>query len=342
MSKHHVTLKDLAARLGVTVTTVSKALKDYPDIGKETKAKVKKLAKELNYQPDPQALALKQQKSNTIGLVLPAIVNFFFSNVIKGIMDYTDKTGYRLLITLSNDKTEIEKKQLELLHRNRVDGVLISLANETDTKGHFMDLGHFDMPVVMFDKIAENFRCSKVLIDDEGAAKKATELLIDKGCKKIAHIRGPQNPLNCIRRYNGYVKALKEANMAVTEDLIKDTLNVSFGDGYRLGKELLQEEDRPDGIFAINDQVGVGALYAALDLGIKVPEELKIIGFSDSEIGQVSRPSLSTVHQPGYEIGQASAKILIDEIKNKGKDSSKPIEFQQLILGTHIVERGTT
>lgn len=341
MSKTRITQKMIAQELGITTTTVSKALKDYPDISRSTKEAVKALAREWNYLPDYQALALRNQHTRTLGLVIPEIVHYFFSNVIKGIIQSAEERGYQLLITLSRNSRDLEENQLNLLYGQRVEGILISLANETVDHAHLMFLQKQEVPVVMFDKVASDFNCRKVIIDDERGGYLATKHLIDKGCKKIAHIRGPLEPLNSKGRFNGYRRALLEHGLAFDEQLIRVCQDVNFDEGYNFGLELLNQVDDLDGIFAVTDQVGVGAMKAAQKMGIKVPNELKIIGFSDSQIAQVSHPPLSTIHQPGFEIGQTAARILIDEIEGVGKDIDYDLA-QEYVLNTSIIERGST
>jgi len=342
MAQHRTTLKDLAEKLGITVTSVSKALKDYPDISKETKAAVKKLAMELNYQPDSRAQALRRNKSNTIGVIIPEIVHFFFSTVIQGIMDYTEQHGYRVLIALSDNKRELEKKQVNLLFNTRVDGVLVSLANESESIEHFDVLTQHGIPLVMFDKVSKNAACHTVKINDKKSAYLATKHLIDKGCKRIAHIRGPKTPLNSIARFNGYRKALLEHDLPFDPSLVLECKDVTLKEGFDFALQLLKSPHPPDGIFAVTDQVGVGAIQAAHSLGIAVPHTLKVVGFSDSQIAQIVQPSLTTIHQPGYEIGKSAAKLLIDHIEISESDSEVVIEFQNLELKTHLIIREST
>lgn len=342
MSKHRVTLKDLAERLGVTVTTVSKALRDYPDISEETKREVKELAAALNYHPDSQALALRGNRSYTIGLIIPEIVHFFFSNVINGILNVAEKQGYRLLITISRNERAEEKKQVNLLFNTKVDGVIVSLANETHDASHFKVLSEYEIPLVMFDKVDQHFDCSKVIIDDHKGAFVATQHLIDKGCKRIAHIRGPLTPSNSIGRFEGYKTALQAAGITPDPRLVKVCHEVTLDEGYAFTKELLQSENPPDGIFSVTDQVGVGALRAAQDMGIEVPAQLKIVGFSDSLIARVAYPALSTIYQPGYEIGEAAARLIIEEIEWKAKNGNQPKAHKELVLETHLIQRGSS
>lgn len=341
MSKPRVTQKMIAKELGITITTVSKALKDYPDISPKTKEAVKTLARDWNYLPDSQALALRSQHTRTIGLVIPEIVHYFFSNVIKGILRSAEERGYQLLITLSRNDRDLEENQINLLYAQRVEGILISLANETTDHAHLNYLKDRQVPVVMFDKVHPDYECKKVIIDDFKGGYHATEHLIKQGCIKIAHIRGPLSPQNSIGRFNGYVQALKDYGLTYDPKLIKVCQEVNFEEGFQFGEELLSANPQVDGIFAVTDQVGVGAMKAAQKKGLKIPKDLKVIGFSDSQIAQVSEPTLSTIHQPGFEIGLTAARILIDEIEELANEED-PNLGTEYILNTSIIAREST
>ena len=342
MSKNRTTLKDIALELGTTITTVSKALKNYPDISKETKKAVIKMAKKMNYEPDMRAVALKKGKSNIIGVIIPEVVHFFFSNVLEGIIKNAEEKGYKIIITTSHNISKQEKKHVRFLFNKKVDGIIVSLANETKSVKHFDILKEYDIPIVMFDKVSDTFQCNKVNIDDKISAYKATEHLIKKGCKKIAHIRGPKHPLNSIARFEGYRSALEDNDIALNPNMVMECKDVTLKEGYDFTLELLNSDDKPDGIFAVTDQIGVGAIQAAQSLGIKIPEELKIIGFSDSQVAQIIRPSLTTIHQPNYEIGETAIRMLIEEIELREAHGDSDIDFRQIILDTYLIEREST
>lgn len=331
----------IAKELGITITTVSKALKDYPDISLKTKEAVKALAREWNYLPDSQALALRSQHTRTIGLVVPEIVHYFFSNVIKGILRSAEERGYQLLITLSRNDRDLEENQINLLYAQRVEGILISLANETSDHAHLNFLRDRQVPIVMFDKVHPAYPCKKVVIDDFKGGYRATQHLIKRGCTRIAHIRGPLKPQNSIGRFNGYIKALEDYGLNYDPNLIKVCREVNFEEGLQFAEELLSKDPSIDGIFTVTDQVGVGAMKAAQKKGLKIPEDLKVIGFSDSQIAQVSQPTLSTIHQPGFEIGLTAARILIDEIEELVNDES-PNLTSEYILNTSVIAREST
>lgn len=335
-----VTLKQIAETLGISVTTVSKALKDYPDVSKKTKALVKDLAQTLNYKPNAFAVNLRTKESKTIGLIVPEIVHHFFSSVIKGIISQAEKKGYLVITLQSNESFELEKKQIELLLNKRVDGILMSLANETADYSHLNSVMANDTPLVMFDKIAKLVNCSKVLIDDRAAAYKATQHLIDIGCKRIAHFRGPLLPQNSIDRFLGYKKALLDNGIEYDSSLVYILENMSFEEGKFFARKLINDHKDVDGIFINTDLVAIGTITAFNDLNIKVPEDISIVGFSNWFMSSVISPSLTTIDQPGFEIGKKAFKLLFKEIKNK-KNNTK-ITYKEVILDTNLIIRNST
>ncbi|WP_397364728.1 LacI family DNA-binding transcriptional regulator [Olleya sp. R77988] len=337
-----VTLKQIAETLGISITTVSKALKDYPDVSKKTKALVKELALTLNYKPNAFAVNLRTKESKTIGLIVPEIVHHFFSSVIKGIISQAEKKGYLVITLQSNESYDLEKKQIELLLSKRVDGILISLANETADYNHLNSVISNETPLVMFDKIAKIVKCSKVIIDDRKAAYAATQHLIDIGCKRIAHFRGPLLPQNSIDRFLGYKKALLDNNLPYDPSLVYicDCGDTSFEDGKNTAKQLLEDHDDVDGIFINTDLVAIGAISEFNKLGVKIPEDISIVGFSNWFMSSVISPTLSTIDQPGYLMGKTAFKQLYKEIKKVKKD--EPIIPKIIELNTKLIKREST
>jgi LacI family transcriptional regulator len=332
-----VTLKQIAEQLNISVATVSKALKDYSDVSKSTKAKVQELAKTLNYKPNAFAVNLRTRESKTIGLIIPEIVHHFFSNVIKGIITEAEKKGYLVIILPSNESYELEKKQIGLLLSQRVDGILISLANSTDDFAHLEEVVTSKKPLVMFDKIAKRVNCSKVIINDRKAAYEATQHLINIGCKRIAHFRGALLPLNSIDRFLGYRKALLDHNLPYDPSLvyISECGDMSFEEGRMNAQKLLQDHNDVDGIFINTDLVAIGALTEFNKMGVKVPEDIKIVGFSNWFMSTVISPTLTTIDQPGYLMGEAAFKQLYKEImaiKNKEEHLPQTIELETKLL----------
>ena len=335
-----ITLKQIAETLGISITTVSKALKDYPDVSKKTKALVKDLAQTLNYKPNSFAVNLRTKESKTIGLIVPEIVHHFFSSVIKGIISQAEKKGYLVITLQSNESYDLERKQIELLLNKRVDGILISLANQTADYNHLNAVMSNNTPLVMFDKIAKLVKCSKVLINDREAAYKATQHLIDTGCKKIAHFRGPLLPQNSIDRFLGYKKALIDNGITYDSSLVYILKDMSYEEGRFYAKKLVDEHEGVDGIFINTDLVAIGAITEFNSLKIKVPEDISVIGFSNWFMSSVISPSLTTINQPGFEIGKRAFKLLYKEINSKKND--KIINFKEVILDTQLVLREST
>ena len=336
-----VTLKQIAETLGLSVATVSKALRNYPDVSEKNKKLVNDLAKALNYVPNPSAVNLRTQKSKTIGVIVPAIVHHFFSSVIKGILEVAEKEGYMVILMQSNESFEMEKKQVDLLINKNVDGVLISLARNTNDFSHLKKIMDYGIPLTLFDKIAKTVDCSKVIIDDRKAAYDAVSYLIKKGYKRIAHFRGDLNPQNSIDRFLGYKQALIDNNIEYDKSLVFICNNDDdFEDGYSAAAELDKTHRKSiDAIFCITDVVAIGALKYFNDHKISVPKDIALFGFSNWFMSSVVTPSLSTVNQPGYEMGKQSAKILLEELDAKYKGLA--ITPKKVILETSLVIRNS-
>jgi len=334
------TLKQIAETLGISITTVSKALKNYPDVSAKTKKKVLELAQTLQYTPNSFAVNLRTRESRTIGLIIPEVVHHFFSNVINGIIAEAEKNGYLVIILQSNESLELEKKQVDLLINKRVDGIIMSLSNESNDDEHIKDIIRREIPFVMFDKISKLINCSKVIINDQKAAFEAVEHLISKGCKKIAHIRGPVNPQNSIDRFLGYKKAIEKNNLNFDSKLVYTCKNVTFDEGKEFAAQIIKDHPDVDGIFVITDLVAVGVIAYFNENNINVPNQIKVIGFSNWFMSQVITPKLSTIDQPSYEMGVNSFNLLLEEInlrKELQEFKPKTIELQ-----TSIIEREST
>jgi LacI family transcriptional regulator len=337
-----VTLKQIAEELGISVATVSKALKEYSDVSKRTRALVRETAHRLNYKPNSFAVNLRTKESKTIGIIIPEIVHHFFSSVIKGIVSQAEKKGYLVIMLQSNESYDLEKKQLDLLISKRVDGILISLANGTGNFDHIKNVISQDIPLVMFDKIAKVVNCSKVIVDDRKAAYMATQYLINIGCKKIAHFRGPLLPQNSIDRFLGYKQALLDNNIKYDSSLvyINECSDKSFEEGKKNAKQLLKDHKDVDGIFINTDLVAIGAMTLFLEKGIKIPEQINIVGFSNWFMSSIISPSLTTVDQPGFKMGKKAFKILYKEMMAKKKN--KNFDYKQVVLDTELVIRDST
>ncbi len=335
------TLKEIAAQLGISITTVSKSLKGYSDVSEKTKKAVIELAQKLHYTPNSFAVNLRTKESKTIGLIIPTLVHDFFSNVIKGILEEAEKRDYLVIILQSNEKLEFEKKQIDLLLNKRVDGILMSLSNETGDFEHLKSIISHNTPLVLFDKIAKLVKCSKVTINDKKAAYDAVSFLIKKGYKKIAHFRGSYLPQNAIDRFLGYKKALEDNGIPYDSSLVfVCDNNTDFEDGYENAKKVIDEHPEIDAIFAVTDLVAIGIIKYLNETGISIPQRIAVLGFSNWFMSSVISPKLSTIDQPGFEIGRRSASILFDEINLK--KNNLPVLFQSIELETNIIEREST
>lgn len=331
------TLKEIAEILGISITTVSKALQNKPDVSKKTIEKVLALAEELNYTPNSFAVNLRTRESKTIGLIIPEVVHHFFSNVINGIIAAAEKNGYLVIILQSNESLELEKKQVALLINKRVDGIIMSLSNESNNDYHIKEILRKGIPFVQFDKISKLIPSSKVIINDQKAAMEAVQHLIDKGCRKIAHIRGPENPQNAIDRFLGYKKALEKNGIPYDSKLVYTCKNVTFEEGVEFAKQILEEHPDVDGIFVITDLVAVGVLAYFNEKQIQVPNKIAVIGFSNWFMSQIITPKLSTIDQPSYDMGLAAFTLLLEEMichKNRLPFLPRTIELE-----TSLIER---
>jgi LacI family transcriptional regulator len=332
-----ITLKQIAETLRISITTVSKALKNYSDVSPVTRQKVLDLVDELKYTPNSFAVNLRTKESKTIGLIIPELAHHFFANVINGIIEQAEKHGYLVIILQSNESLELEKKQVELLINKRVDGIIMSLSNESNDDDHLKKIIKKGFPFVQFDKISKLIPSSKVIINDQKAAMNAVQHLIDNGCKKIAHIRGPENPQNSIDRFLGYKKGLEKNNIVYDSKLVYTCQKVTFEEGIAFAKQIVEDHPDVDDIFAITDLVAVGVLNYFNEKKIKVPEDVAVIGFSNWFMAQVISPKLSSIEQPSYEMGIVTFDLLHEEMKAHHDN----IDFIPKIieLETKVIER---
>lgn len=340
MKSSQITIKDIARELDISPSTVSRALKDHPDISIKTKKLVKELAEKLNYQPNSIALSLRSRKSNTIGVIIPQIVHFFFSTVISGIEDIAYAAGYSVIVSQSNESYDREVIDTQALFNNRVDGILASLSKETMDYSHFQSLHSRGIPLVFYDRVCDPIECSKVIVDDFDAGYMATKHLIDQGYKRIAHLAGPES-LNMFRqRLDGYKKALTDHGLEIREEYIKQE-NASEDEDLakELTQQLLKLKEIPDAIFANNDIAALGAMITIKDHGLKIPDDIGIVGFSNWRFTSLTEPTITTVSQPGFEMGQEAARLLIEAIE---ADDNDTITAVTKVLKTDLVVRGSS
>lgn len=336
--KRKVTLKQIAKELDVSISTVSKSLRDSPEISEDTRLKVQAFAKLYNYKPNLIALSLKNKKTKTIGIIIPEIVHHFFATVISGIEHVANEKGYNVIVTLSDESFDKEVINMEMLANGSIDGFILSLSKETQLRRdfhHISEVINQGMPVVMFDRVTNDISCDKVIIDDNFAAYEAVQKLIDAGFKNIALITTVDYVSVGKLRTDGYIKALKTNDIAIDPDLI---LKIEDIDNCTDQIEKLIKNHNIDAIFAVNELFAVTAIKSAKKQGINVPENLAVIGFTDGIISKYSTPSITTVSQNGISMGQKAAKLLIDRLENEEEDEFYTTE----IIETHLVEREST
>ncbi len=335
--KAHITIKDLARELDISPSTVSRALKDHPDISPETKRQVKELAERLHYKPNLIAQGLRKSKTNTLGVIVPELIHFFFSTIISGIENIAYARGYNVILCQSDENYEREVTDTRALWNSRVDGMLVSLSRQTTKYDHFQELLDEGLPIVFFDRVTDKLKTSQVIVDDYLGAYKAVELLIGKGCKHIVHLAGPATLDISKNRLKGYADALKSNGFAVRDDFIHACPKGTHEESKALTLKILADHPEIDGIFACNDMAALGSILALQEKGIAIPGKVKVIGFSDWQLSSLIKPRLTTVSQAGYEMGQAAASILIDEIEAK----EEPVLVKK-VISTKLVERETT
>jgi LacI family transcriptional regulator len=340
MSKHNIRLKDIAEELGLSIPSVSRALNNKPDIGEETKKKVFELAEKLHYQRNQFAVNFKNQQSFIIGVIIPQIVHHFFSNVISGIINEAEKLGYSVMLYQSNESFEYELRGVQTFQRSMIDGLIISLSDNTTNLDHLKNLQEHNVPVVMIDKVSPLLKSAQIVCDDFKGAYFATEHLISLGKKKIAHITGSLEPHTTKERYKGFETAIKDYHLNFHSNLIKKCDLVSQEEGYICMLELLSKDFIPDAVFCATDPTAIGAMKAIKEKGLRIPEDIAIIGFSDWKMASIVEPALSSVSQPDYEMGKKAIELITNEIQLIREN--RPVKYETHIMETSLVLREST
>lgn len=346
--RRKITLKQIARELDVSISTVSKALKDSPEISEDTKQKIQAFAKLYNYRPNNIALSLKNRKTNTIGIIIPEIVHHFFSKVIRGVELVANQRGYNVIIGLSNESFSKEVINMEMLANGSIDGFIISISKETQQLQdyhHFNETMNQGMPIVMFDRVVSDINCDKVVVNDFNGAKRAVEKLIENKCENIALITTKDYVSVGKLRTQGYLDALQEQNITPEADLI---LKMGDTPDYEENLEILESEieqlfktnPKIDGVFAVNELYALYAMKVARKLGLDVPNNVQVIGFTDGVLSKHATPSLTTVSQHAQEMGEKAAHLLIDKLESENTDIEE--QFQTVIITTDLVEREST
>lgn len=334
MSK--ITITDIANKLNISTSTVSRALSNHPEVSEKTRAKVKKIAQEMNYRPNIIAQSLQRGQSKIVGVLVPQVRHVFFAEIMAGISDVMDVAGYNVIICQSNESFENEVKNVETLIQQRIAGLLVSISEATKTYEHFNQVIDNRIPLVFFDRICKQIPASSVATNDYQSAFDLVHFLIKKGYRRIAHLAGHRNLQMAENRFLGYKAALQVNGIPFQEELVIEN-GLNEEDGAKSFLELYERlEEKPDAIFAVTDPVAFGAFQEIKKMGLRIPEDIALAGFSNNPIGAMIEPSLTTVSQSAYEIGKTAAELLLDNINNSSD------EIVQKILPTEIIRRQST
>jgi DNA-binding LacI/PurR family transcriptional regulator len=334
MATRHITVKDIANQLNLHYTTVSKALRDHPDISAETKQRILTVAKELDYHPNSIAKNLKKQETSTIGVIVPSIKNDFFSTVISGIEEVAYGRGFNTVVCQSNENSGREAIHARTMISNRVAGVLVSVAQTTISGAHFRTLQKRAIPLVFFDRVCDDVEADKVVVDDYGGAVQAVRHLIQSGYRRIAHLAGPKNTSIGRDRCRGYMDELKRNGITIDHKMITYG-GLEEDNGIAAFHELLSRNHGPDAIFAVNDPVALGAYKEIKRNGLRIPRDVALVGFGNITLSSYLDPPLTTVSQFPYELGRAAAEMLLRRIENPGHEMAPKME----VIRTELILR---
>lgn len=334
-----LTMKDIARELGISVATVSRALKDSPRISEERRRVIQQYAREHNFYPNVIGEALRHSRvmpSKVIGVIVPEFTHYYFSSILTGIEETAMSHGYYIMVALSNEKFEREARICEMFHRQKVCGVIVSQAKDTKSYDHFQRLIDSGIPLVFYDRICTGVDASRVVVDDYMGAFNAVCHLIESGCKRIAFYGSPMQLEISKNRFNGYKDALLKNGMQIDESIIGICDNRE--DAEVITPKLMALENPPDGYFAVNDDTAIGILYMVKHAGFRVPEDVSICGFTNGQRAVACDPMLTTVEQRGKRVGEEAAEILIDKVEGR----SPMDKVEKRIVRTRLVIRGTT
>lgn len=333
-----VTIKDLAKRMNLSVSTISRALHNNPSIGAETTKEVWKLAKQLGYFPNSVASNLRRRKTNMIGVIVPRIDITFHSYVISGVEEVAYKLGYNVTIYQSRDSLEREIAITSILQTNMVAGIIACLALETRNCNHFSRFNSLKVPLVFYDRVSNDLEASKVIIDDFDAASRVTQHLIDTGCRKIAHIAGCQTTSIFASRLEGYKAALIRNNLPYDPAMVYCTSNLTYEEGAKGARKLLKLPELPDGIFCANDYTAIGAIQVIKKANLKIPDDIAVAGFSNYPVSTIIEPALTTIDDRAFEMGKTAARMLIRQIEERDAN----IASETIVLKTDLIVREST
>jgi len=332
MKKRPVSLKDLADELGISISTVSRALKDNPIISPELTQKIKELAIAKNYIPNPLAMGLLRQQTKMIGVIVPDLVTHFYSSIISGIEEVAKENGYYILIASSNESLEKEKEAVNNLLKTRVEGIIVCISQETNSFEHFEKLIQNEIPLVFFDRVAESLKVPSVTVDGTKAAENITRHFYENGCRRIAYISGPDHLNISKHRKEGYLKGLKACGLDFNPELLVET-KLDATDASLATQKLLGLKQIPDAIFGINDTVAFAAMKEIKKHKLKIPEDIALVGFTDEFHSTVVDPALTSVTHPTLQMGREAARLFFDQVLRDSKTA------EQIVLPTNLVIR---
>lgn len=334
MKGHQVTINDIARELGLSKSTVSRALAGHHQVKAETRQSVLDLANKMDYQRNMLAISLITRKTNTIGVIVPEFISSFFPNIIISIQQVAAEAGYNIIICQSNESYESEVANAKVMLANQVDGLLISIAKETLNFEHLKIFQRKGIPIVFFNRVCDEMNVPKVIVDDYDAALTAVEHLIQQGKKRIAHIAGPPSLNISTKRLNGYKAALRKNNIPLDEEIVI-AYNLDLDKIRIYVNHLLNLPEPPDAIFCVNDPAAIETIRTIKSRGLRIPEDIAVVGFSNDYASGLMEPALTTVAQPVKEMGVVAAQLLLDQIK------SDPCEWKPLIkvLKTELIVR---
>jgi DNA-binding LacI/PurR family transcriptional regulator len=335
MGRSKLTIKEIARALNISKSTVSRALRDQHDVKQETRQRVLAYAHEHDYHPDFMARSLRSKRTRTIGVIVPAHNIPFYSIAICGIQDYAMQQGYHVMVCHSSEKYEVEKENVEALLAADVEGIIISVARDTELNEHISKLRRKGIPLVMFNRVIEDFRAAKVVVDDYYGAAEMVRYLISTGCRRIAHISGPPNLLLSSNRKQGYMDALREAGIDFSEDWIREG-DFTIESGSVCMAMLLEGSKDLDAVFCVCDAVAFGAIKTLKEKGYRIPEDMSVAGFTNEPMAELIEPALTTVAQPIYDIGETASRLLFAQLENP----DLPPEF--CVLNTKLIIRDST
>jgi len=335
MARRHVSLKDLAMELNVSISTVSRALRNHPDVRPELILKVQELARARNYTPNPLAMGLLRQETRMIGVIVPDLVTHFFSSVISGIEFVAKQHGYYILISSSSESFEKEVESVRNLLNTRVEGLIVCLSQETSTFDHFNVLINNEIPLVFFDRVCRTDEVPSVVANNTEAARQVTRHFYETGCRRIAYINGPGHLSISKLRYEGYLQGLQDCHLPYDQELVVHC-NMSPDDASEATRKLLRLKNHPDAIFGINDTIIFAAMKEIKQFGLTIPTDVALVGFTGEFHSTVVEPSLSSVTHPTFEMGQEAANLFFERMKNP---EAPP---RQIVMKTNLVIRNSS